>query len=148
MNLNETKMLLKEIATVDNRKLDEGLAMTWLAIVGPLEYETAREALILARRDPSINYLEPRHIVAWAKEAKHRATRNTVEEPTNVDVVPEPLCKHGAKLLSCSPCCRALAQKADEWRMFETSSAENGFTDFMFKSKDKLHAWAKENVYS
>jgi hypothetical protein len=79
MNLNETKMLLKEISSVDNRKLDESLAVAWQAIIGHLEFEMAKSALILARQDSTINYLEPRHIVAWAKEAKHRSTRNTPE---------------------------------------------------------------------
>ncbi len=31
MNLNETKMLLSEISSVDNRKLDESLAVSWQA---------------------------------------------------------------------------------------------------------------------
>jgi hypothetical protein len=148
MNLNETKMLLKEIAVVDNRKLDEALALAWHAIINHLDFETAKESLVLARRDATINYLEPRHIVAWAKEAKHRSTRNAVDQPTDFETALEPLCIHSIKVMSCNACCRALAEKADEWRMFETASPENGFTDFMFKSQSKLHAWAKENVYS
>ncbi len=148
MNLNETKMLLKEIAAIDNRKLDEALALAWHAIVNHLDLETAKEALVLARRDSTINYLEPRHIVAWAKEAKHRATKSPLQEPSNINVTPEPVCKHDIKVMSCNDCCRALAQIASEWNMFEIASVENGFTDFMHKSQGKLHAWAKENIYS
>ena len=107
MNLNETKMLLKEIAVVDNRKLDEALALAWHAIINHLDFETAKESLVLARRDATINYLEPRHIVAWAKEAKHRSTRNAVEEPADFETTPEPLCIHSIKLMSCNACCRA-----------------------------------------
>tara|TARA_R110000764_G_scaffold171459_1_gene258317 strand:+ start:74 stop:520 length:447 start_codon:yes stop_codon:yes gene_type:complete len=148
MNLNETKMLLKEISSVDNRKLDESLAVAWQAIIGHLEFEMAKSALILARQDSTINYLEPRHIVAWAKEAKHRATRNTPEGPKDFQTSPEPLCIHDIKIMSCNACCKALAAKADELSMFDTPNPENGFTDFMFKSEKILHAWAKENVYS
>jgi len=148
MNLNETKMLLKEIAAVDNRKLDESLALAWQAIVGHLELPTARAALILARQDATINYLEPRHIVSWSKEARHRATKNTNDEPTPANIAPEPTCIHQIKVMSCTDCCRALAKKADEWRMFESPCKDNEFTDFMFKSQKELHTWAKENVYS
>jgi hypothetical protein len=148
MNLNETKMLLKEIAAVDNRKLDESLALAWQAIVGHLELPTARSALILARQDATINYLEPRHIVSWSKEARHRANKNTNDEPTSANVAPEPICIHQIKVMSCTDCCRALAKKADEWRMFESVSKDNDFTDFMFKSQTQLHTWAKENIYS
>jgi hypothetical protein len=148
MNLNETKMLLSEISSVDNRKLDESLAVSWQAIIGHLDFEMAKSALILARQDSTINYLEPRHIVAWSKEAKHRSTRNTPEAATDFETTPEPLCIHSVKIMACSPCCKALAAKADELGMFQTANAENGFTDFMFKSEKILHAWAKENVYS
>jgi hypothetical protein len=148
MNLNETKMLLKEIAVLDNRRLDEPMAAAWQSVIGHLEFETARAALILARQDATINYLEPRHIVSWSKEARHRATKNINNEPTVANVAPEPICIHQIKVMSCTDCCRALAEKADEWRMFQTANAENGFTDFMFKSQTQLHTWAKENIYS
>ena len=148
MNLNETKMLLKEIAAVDNRKLDESLAVAWQAIIGHLDFETAKSALVLARQDATVNYLEPRHIVSWSKEAKHRATKNTTDQPENADSSPEPLCIHSMKIMSCNPCCRVLAAKADEWRMFESVSKDNDYTDFMFKSQKQLHAWAIENIYS
>jgi hypothetical protein len=44
MNLNETKMLLSEISSVDNRKLDETLAVSWQAIIGHLDFEMAKTA--------------------------------------------------------------------------------------------------------
>jgi hypothetical protein len=148
MNLNETKMLLKEIAVLDNRRLDEPMAAAWQSVIGHLEFETARAALILARQDATINYLEPRHIVSWSKEARHRATKNINNEPTVANVAPEPICIHQIKVMSCTDCCRALAEKADEWRMFESPCKDNDFTDFMFKSQKELHTWAKENLYS
>jgi hypothetical protein len=148
MNLNETKMLLKEIAVLDNRRLDETMASAWQSVIGHLEFETAKAALILARQDATINYLEPRHIVSWAKEARHRATKNVNDEPAPANVAPEPICIHQIKVMSCTDCCRALAEKADEWRMFESPCKDNDFTDFMFKSQKELHTWAKENLYS
>ena len=150
MNLNETKAILKEVAVIDNRKLDEAVALAWHAIIGQMSFEVAKHALVLARQDASIGYLEPKHIVQWGKEASHRLNRNTAPEDIKQEgIAREPLCKaHNTKILSCDECCNRIQEVADGWRMFEEPSQSNNFTDYMFAHKDKLHAWAKENIYA
>lgn len=64
MNLTETKELLARIAAVDNRDLSEATALAWHDVIGSLSYRVADRALTLARRDPQINWIEPRHILA------------------------------------------------------------------------------------
>lgn len=148
MNLNETKAILKEIALIDNRKLDESVAMAWHAVIGHMKFEVAQQALILARQDASIGYLEPKHLVQWGREASHRINRNKYEERHD-EMVPEPICRsHSKKITECKVCCRAIAQKADSWDMFTPPSKENNFYDAMFANTKKLHAWAKENIYA
>ena len=150
MNLNETKAILKDIALIDNRKLDEAVALAWQAIIGQMDYEVAKEALKLARQDASISYLEPKHIVAWGKEASHRLNRNkTPEDVRKSDSAPEPICKaHNLKITSCDDCCRSVAQMADSWGMFEVPSKENNWRDRMWENSGKLHLWAKQNIYA
>ena len=150
MNLNETKMILRDIALIDNRKLDEAVAQAWHAIIGQMTYEVAQEALKLARQDASIGYLEPKHLVAWGKEANHRLNRNQIpEDVAQQAYAPEPNCKaHGLRITTCDDCCRAVAAKADSWNMFEVPSAANGWNDKMWEHSGKLHAWAKQNIYA
>jgi hypothetical protein len=119
MNIIETKALLKEIADIDNRKLDEAMAKGWHAVLSPIPLEIAREAHILARRDASISYLEPKHIVAWSKEAAFRLDRATQKPELQRTGVVMPKCRdHGKPILSCDPCCHRL-YKFSEARGFE-----------------------------
>lgn len=150
MNLNETKAILKDIALIDNRKLDEAIAQAWHAIIGQMSYEVAKEALKLARQDASISYLEPKHLVAWGKEANHRLNRNQIpEDVAQVGYAPEPLCKaHGSKITNCDECCRLIGRMAESMRMYEIPSKDNGWQDYMWQNAPKLHAWAKENIYA
>lgn len=150
MNLNETKAILKQVAVIDNRKLDEAVALAWHAIIGQMDFEVAKQALVLARQDASIGYLEPKHLVHWGKEANHRLSRNQAPEDIRPkDFVREPLCRaHGSKILSCDECCRRVMEKADSMRMFEVPSKDNGFLDLMAKGHNELHAWTKENIYA
>lgn len=131
MNLSETKVLLKEIADIDNRKLDEGVAMAWHAVLNHIPLEIARQAHIMARRDDRINYLEPKHIVTWAKEAAFKLDREQAKKPEPVvDYTPEPVCKnHQKKILSCEICCR---------RLYEMEHLHDS----------ALLLWAKEHIYA
>ena len=116
MNLNETKRLLKEVAVIDNRKLSEEVAEAWQAILGFMEFEIATEALHLARRDASINWLEPRHLVAWGKEASHRRAREQRSTPrADYSAGPtQPRCgAHSVPIMHCRPCCKKLIDGAD-----------------------------------
>lgn len=148
MNLNETKAILKDIALLDNRKLDEAIALAWHSVIGYMNYEVAKQALILARQDASIGYLEPKHLVAWGKEASHRQQRDAAPEEPTVGT-PEPICKaHDLPINQCKPCTRAITAKATEWRMFDTPTKANNYEDRMWAYSKRLHTWAIENIYA
>ena len=131
MNLNETKAILKDIALIDNRRLDEAVAMAWHAVIGFMPYDIAREALRLAQQDPTVKYLEPRHIAGWAREAAFRLDREKPKklESTTGDL--QPICReHEAQILACDPCCHALFKRSEQF----------GF--------EGLHKWALDNIYA
>lgn len=149
MNLNETKAILKDVALIDNRKLDEAVAMAWHAVIGHMQFDVAKQALILARQDASVGYLEPRHVVQWGKEASFRMQRDKTTPAEALEGIPEPLCAaHRLRITSCRFCCHRMAQKAEEWNMFEEPSRDNNFHDAMNANTKRLHAWAKENIYA
>lgn len=148
MNLNETKAILKDIALLDNRKLDEAIALAWHSVIGHMNYDVAKQALILARQDATIAYLEPKHIVAWGKEASHRLHRDSAPEEPTVGT-PEPICKaHNLTINQCKACTSAITAKAVEWRMFDTPTKANNFEDRMWSYSKRLHTWAIENIYA
>lgn len=130
MNKIETKSILDTIAAIDNRKLTTDTIEAWHNIIGRIELDIAQEALKLAQQDASIKYLEPRHIVSWAKEAAFRLQRQKPkEEPAEYEYAPQPTCRHQLKLLSCRPCCREMSKQ-----------------DHLAPAE--LLAWAKENIYA
>ncbi len=69
MNLSETKELLAKIAAVDNRDLSELTAKAWYEVIGSLSFRVADKALVIARSDPKINWLEPKHILDKSRDA-------------------------------------------------------------------------------
>lgn len=130
MNLAETKKLLTQVAAVDNRKLSEETATAWQHILAHVPLEIAQEALTLARRDPNIQYLEPKHIVSWAKEAAFRLDRNKPKEDGILTGDPMPICRdHDTPILACDPCCHRL------WKYKEM----HGVRD--------IHEFAKKEIY-
>lgn len=132
MNLMETKELLQEIAAVDKRHIEPGTVQIWQSILANIPLEIAKEAHKLARRDASVNYLEPRHIVQWSREAAYKLDRdekrNQVEEVKQGQ--PEPICRaHGKRVTFCEVCCR---------RLYEMSHLHDA----------ALLVWAKEHIYA
>lgn len=102
MNLTETKELLAKIAAVDNRDLSEITAKAWFEVIGGLSYTVAERALVLARQDPKINWLEPRHILEKSRDAIGQLNREEIskqepedstwkscDKPTNYDEMVE-----------------------------------------------------------
>jgi len=98
VNLTEVKELLAKIAAVDNRDLSEITAKAWYEVVGSLSYTVADKALILARQDPRINWLEPKHILEKSRDAISQLNREEalnqepeetswkpVDKPSNYD---------------------------------------------------------------
>jgi hypothetical protein len=114
MNLTETQTLLREISAVDKRQIDQATTQMWFQILGHIPLDIAREAHILARKDDRIPYLEPKHIVAWAREAAFRLDRKEKKQEPPVNTSPEPVCKaHHKKIMSCAECCKVMAEQTN-----------------------------------
>lgn len=117
MKLSETGQLLQYIANFDGRKLTPERTEAWHDVLGYLEYEQAKEAVIMTTRDESIKWIEPRHIISKIqamKEQSELAERQKAAqeyESTKVVGVPMPKCKHDIGLLYCDPCCHDEAVK-------------------------------------
>ena len=130
MNMIEAKELLEEISAIDGRKMSPEVVATWQGILGSMPLDVAKEAHRLARRDDRINYLEPRHIVSWAKEAAFKLDRENPKVEPKVEASPMPVCKaHGKGILMCDPCCHRI------YKYKEISGIE------------KLHEFAKREIY-
>ena len=114
MKKTECAELLQEISAVDNRKVNVETIEAWFAIVGHIPLDIARQALHLARKDDRIAYLEPRHIISWAKEAAYKLDREQSNSiPAPVNSVPQPLCReHGLGIMDCKACCNAMKHLA------------------------------------
>jgi phytoene dehydrogenase-like protein len=129
MNKIETKKILDIISAIDNRKVAVETIEAWHMVIGFIPYEIAIEALRLAQQDVSVKYLEPRHIVSWAKEAAFRLDRDQSKKPELFHGTPEPTCKHADRLLNCNKCCYELYKHED-------------------LTNAQLLIYAKENVYA
>lgn len=130
MNKLETKQLLDDIAVIDKRNVTPELVEGWHKIVGYIPLDVALEAHKLARRDASIQYLEPKHIVAWAKEAAFKLDREQGVKPEPIlRGDPHPICRrHSKRILECDQCSHMIYEK-------------------IHLHDAALLIWAKENVY-
>lgn len=131
MKTSETQEILRQVAVVDNRKVTAETLEAWHNIIGRIPFDIAKEALLLAQQDATIKYLEPRHIVGWAKEAAFRLDR-AKPKPAEGEYqkVEQPTCKaHAKEIMSCRHCCKLMAEK----------SHLNGAA---------LLLWAKQNIYA
>lgn len=131
MNITETRSLLESISAIDKRLVDVDTLNAWHGIIGNVPFDIAQEALKLAQSDATIKYLEPRHIIGWAREAAFRLDRQKPkEEPKQYVKAPQPVCReHSKPILSCDPCCREISR--------QTNLNDN-----------QLHLWAKQNIYA
>jgi hypothetical protein len=131
MNMSDTRILLEEIAAIDNRELTPEVIATWNGILGSMQLDVARLAHKLARRDDRVRFLEPKHIVSWAREAAFKLDKEKPKQEEYVKPAPMPLCKsHGKKILLCDPCCH---------RLYKYSEVK-GF--------DTLHDFATKEIYA
>jgi hypothetical protein len=117
MRLSDVTQILHYLAIVDNRNVSDSAAEVWHEIIGHLDFETAKEASLLARQDPAISWIEPRHILAKARQVKETQLTNQRREtaqtlPSEKPGQPMPKCKHGRGLLYCGPCCHQIAVDA------------------------------------
>jgi hypothetical protein len=132
MNITETKQLLQEVSVIDKRQVSPELIQAWQGILGHIPLDVAQEAHKLARRDSGIQYLEPKHIVVWAKEAAFKLDREQgKQKPQEVLTgTPEPVCReHQARIMSCDPC----ASKLNKMSHLHDAA---------------LLVWARENIYA
>jgi len=134
MNKRDTEYLLSKMSAVDNRIVTDETVQSWHEIIGHLSYQVAELALLKARQDQMINWLEPWHIVAKSRDAiadlNERAVNlaRAAEDEGRAD--PEPICRdHRQRITHCTICCSRLATEAGDF------------------SGNRLHDWAVDNVY-
>ena len=131
MNKTEIGELLLAVSAIDNRKITQQTVDGWTDILRHIPLDIALEAHRMARKNESIGYLEPKHIISFAKEAAYaldRAKPKVEEKP--LASFPMPKCRdHGKGILSCDPCAA---------RIYKFTQ-EHGF--------DRVHEWAKAEIY-
>jgi hypothetical protein len=131
MNKAECKELLVAISAIDNRKITQETLDGWSDILRNIPLDVALEAHRMARKSEAVGYLEPKHIVSYAREAAFALDRDKPKPAEREYVkVPQPTCKaHGKLILECVACCRDLSKM-------------NHLTEA------GLLAWAKQNIYA
>lgn len=118
MNLAQTTEILDYLSAIDGRQVTAEKVKAWNDVIGYLDYETAKESAVMAYRQDSINFVEPKHIIAMSykiKEAKRiEENRQKAIQPEMEEFKgsPMPKCVHGKGLLFCDPCCRNAAIQA------------------------------------
>lgn len=130
----DTERLVRKLAVLDNRTVNDGVVDGWHELVGHLSYNVAELALRKARQDVTINWVEPKHVLAKAhdavRELNDEATRLAREAEENGTGAPEPKCaEHGLRITTCRECCLVIYRKSLEL------------------PADRLHLWAVGNVY-
>ena len=130
----ETERLVRKLAVLDNRTVNDGVVDAWHELVGHLTYTVAELALRKARQDASINWVEPKHVLAKAhdaaRELNDEATRLARQAEEAGTGAPEPKCaEHGLRITTCVECCKVIYRKSLEL------------------PADRLHSWCVGNVY-
>jgi hypothetical protein len=130
----ETERLVRKLAVLDNRTVNDGVVDAWHELVAHLSYQVAELAVRKARQDVTINWVEPKHVLAKAhdaaRELNEEARRLAREAEENGTGAPEPKCaEHGLRITTCQPCCVTIYKKSLEL------------------PADRLHSWAVGNVY-
>ena len=131
MNMADTRKLLEEIAAIDNREITPEVVSAWNGVLGSMPLDVAQMAHRMARRDDRVRYLEPKHIVSWAREAAYKLDKE--QPPLQADVVStkQPVCKaHNKSILLCDPCCHRM------WKYKEV------------RGLDTLLDFAKKEIYA
>jgi hypothetical protein len=134
VNKLEVERLVRKVALLDNRVVNEGVIDAWFEVVGHLSAKVADIALVKARQDPNINWLEPRHVLAKSFDAVADLNREQREaergDESEWSGHPEPKCvEHGERITRCQPCGVVLYEKSQ------------------VLPADRLHTWAVANLY-
>ena len=117
MQKTETAELIEFLSLVDGRKITTDKIMAWHELIGFLDYPVAKQAVIEAQRDTTIQYIEPKHILGKAKAIKEsqralQAREEQFKEKPVLNGSRMPKCQHGKGILFCDPCCKVAAQQA------------------------------------
>lgn len=117
MNKTETANLVEFLSLVDGRKISTEKILAWHELVGFLEYDIAKQAVIEAQRDSAIPYIEPKHILARARTIRDRkkaelAREEQMREKPLAFGTRMPKCQHNIGILLCDPCCKTAAEQA------------------------------------
>lgn len=118
LKITDVEKLLKQMATVDNREVTANTISTWYDIL--LEIDTNEtvsladllEALKECRKDTTVKWVEPRHIIARVKNiiAKRLEAEASIERKAAIGAegVPCPECEHDKLIINCMPCAKKL----------------------------------------
>ena len=131
MNKAEVKLLLADVAAIDNRRVSEETIVAWHAVLGHLSLPVAQRALVMARQDEKVEYLEPKHIVSRARDARMAIDRGPEAraEEAKWRSEPEPVCvPHDLRITKCQSCIALLVKHTDGM------------------SIDARHRWAMQNI--
>lgn len=132
MNKAEVKLLLADVAAIDNRRVTDETVVAWHAVLQHLSLPVAQRALVLARQDERVEYLEPRHIVARGRDARmamDAESRVRSKEEASWRSDPEPICvPHDIRITKCESCVALLVKHTE------------GMTI------DARHRWAMQNI--
>lgn len=118
MTKAELKSLMEYLQAIDNRQVNSEKLQAWYDLIGYMDYTLAKNSVIMASRDPSISYVEAKHVIAMSQRIKEQQkteeSRKRALEPEKPvkQGNPMPKCQHGIGLLLCDPCCRLAAQQA------------------------------------
>ena len=137
MKKTETEQLLREMFAIDGRKIDADKLLAWHNVLEYMPLDIAQRALRMARQDERINFVEPKHIIAKAKEAAEAMDREEQRKQKQEPVKkgqPMPTCIHGVGLIYCDPCCHTLYKYQKEK------------LSHLINYSEPLYEFAKENV--
>lgn len=113
MNKIELKQLLDLVSAVDGRNITAMTIEAWHPVVASISLTDGKEALVLARADASIGWVEPKHIVAKYKIIAEKRAVAKEHERWATEVKPDsircPDCKHGVQIVKCAACCRVMS---------------------------------------
>ena len=131
MNKAEIGELLIAVAAIDNRKITQQTVDGWADILRNIPLDIALEAHRMARKSEAVGYLEPKHIISYAREAAFALDRNKPKPVEGEFVkVPQPTCRaHNLPILSCRACCKLMNEQ-------------------MQREPNSLLSFAKANIYA
>lgn len=95
MDIQQTAELLGEIVIGDNRRVDDDVLMQWHELVGDLDFATAREAVMLHRRE-STAWLTAAHVRANVERMRVAALGPQEDDNGNL-IAPEPAALDAAR---------------------------------------------------